>query len=207
MAACSRLNWKEIPAHIRSNSTSPVKAVALIENIIRRNMSLDEEVKAVNLLNSDEGLSPSSICDLIGKGRSWVNQRLAIPNYPENVKGELLDGNLSIGKAEIISRIENEGTRALVINQVISGKLTTKQTHDLVEMYLAAPSIQGAIEAGLEKAKEIQNTQPYPTRTCDVCQKKLPLHLITFLAVCQECVNWVSKLLTSDSKKEGKNGG
>lgn len=183
LAATSRLNLKNIPSHIRSISTAPTKAIALIENIVRRDMSLDEEVKAVNFLNSDEGLSPSSICDLLGKSRGWVDQRLAIPNYPEDVQRELLDGNLSIGKAEIISKLKEDGTRALVINQVISAKLTQKQTGDLIEMYLAAPSIQSAVEAGLQKAQEIQDT-PKSFRKCELCGRIKELMEIKFITVC-----------------------
>ena len=183
LAAISRLNSKYIPSHVRPTSTTPVKAIALIENIVRRDMSLDEQVKAVNFLNHDEGLSPSSICDLLGKSRIWVDQRLAIPNYPEDVKRELLDGNLTIGKAEILTKLEHDGTRALVINQVISGKLTAKQTNDLVEMYLAAPSIQGAIEAGMEKAQEIQDT-PKSYRKCELCGRIRELMEIKFISVC-----------------------
>ena len=183
LAACSRLGWEKIPTHIREGFSAPVKAVALVENIVRRDMSLDEEVRAINFLNSDEGLSPSSICDLLGKSRGWVDQRLAIPNYPEDVKTELLDGNLSIGKAEIISKLKDDGTRALVINQVISAKLTQKQTGDLIEMYLAAPSIQSAVEAGLQKAHEIQDT-PKSFRKCELCGSIKELMEIKFISVC-----------------------
>ena len=188
LAAASRLKWKTIPSHIRENSTAPVKAIALIENIVRRDMSLDEQVKAVNFLHHDENLSPSSICDLLGKSRLWVDQRLAIPNYPEDVKQELMDGNLTIGKAEILTKIKNDGTRALVINQVISGKLTAKQANDLVEMYLAAPSIQGAIEAGMQKAHEIQET-PKSFRKCELCGRIRELMEIKFITVCVDAAS------------------
>jgi len=183
LCAATRLNWQTIPTHIRNEETGPVKAIALIENIVRRDMSLDEEVTAVNLLNQEENLSPSSICDLLGKSRTWVDQRLSIPNYPEDVKGELLDGNLTISKAEILSKIEHEGTRALLINQVISAKLTTKQAYDLVEMYLVAPSIQSSIEAGLQTQKEIQSA-PIPQKTCFICGFPRPIDKIQFQPIC-----------------------
>lgn len=188
LAAASRLQWKSIPAHIRQDSTAPVKAIALIENIVRRDMSLDEQVKAVNYLNHNEALSPSSICDLLGKSRIWVDQRLAIPNYPADVKQELIDGNLTIGKAEILAKVEDPGTRALVLNQVIASKLTAKQTNDLVEMYLASPSIQGAIEAGIEKAREIQET-PKSFRKCELCGTIKELMEIKFITVCVDAAS------------------
>jgi len=183
LAAASRLKWKSIPTHVRQDSTAPVKAIALIENIVRRDMSLDEQIKAVNYLNQEEALSPSSICDLLGKSRIWVDQRLAIPNYPPDVKEELIDGNLTIGKAEILAKIEDPGTRALVLNQVIASKLTAKQTNDLVEMYLASPSIQGAIEAGIQKAREIQET-PKSFRRCELCGSIKEMAEIKFITVC-----------------------
>jgi len=201
LAAALRLKWEQIPAHVRTYQKIPVKAIALIENIIRRDMSLDEEVKAVNLLNQEEELSPSSICDLLGKSRRWVDERLAIPNYPEDVKKELLDGYLTLGKAEIISKIEHDGTRALIINQVISAKLTNKQTADLVEMYLAAPSIQGAIEAGMEKAKEIQET-PKTYRRCELCGRIRELMEIKFITVCVDSLSCNETIMKDLKEKE-----
>lgn len=201
LAAALRLKWETIPSHIRYDLTAPVKAIALIENIVRRDMSLDEQVNAVTFLNHDEGLSPSSICDLLGKSRLWVDQRLAIPNYPEDVKRELLDGNLTIGKAEILAKLENDGTRALVINQVISGKLTAKQANDLVEMYLAAPSIQGAIEAGMQKAQEIQDT-PKSYRKCELCGRIRELMEIKFISVCVDAGSCNETVLRELKKEE-----
>ncbi len=201
LAAALRLKWETIPSHIRYDLTAPVKAIALIENIVRRDISLNEQVKAVNFLNQDEGLSPSSICDLLGKSRLWVDQRLAIPNYPEDVKQELLDGNLTIGKAEILAKLEHQGTRALVINQVISGKLTAKQTNDLIEMYLAAPSIQGAIEAGMEKKKEIQEI-PKSYRKCELCGRLRELMEIKFISVCVDAGSCNETVLRELKKEE-----
>ena len=207
LVAFHRLRRKTIPAHIRAEKTGPVKAIALVENICRKNMSLDEEVKAIAHLHLEENLSISSICDLTGKSTGWVQKRLMIPNLPEEVKKELLAGTISISHAETIGSVQQENIRNILLNQVISAKLTQRQTQELAALYLDTPTIQASIEAGLEKAKEIQNTQPYPTRTCDICQTKHPLNLINFLAICHECESWVSNTLASNPKKEEKNGG
>lgn len=201
LAAATRLRWTHIPAHIRFQTSGPVRAIALIENIVRKDMTLEEEVRAVNYLNAEEKLSPSQICDLLGKSRMWVDQRLSIPNYPEDVKQELLDGSLSIGKAEVISNIEDPGTRAFVLNQVISAKLTTKQTKDLVELYLATPSIQSAVEAGMQTKAEIQEA-PKSFRKCELCGAIRELAHIKFITVCSDVVS-CNNNMTEQLKKEG----
>jgi len=202
LAAAARLGWTHIPAHIRFDTSSPVKAIALIENIVRKNMTLDEEVRATTYLNQEEKLSPSSICDLLGKSRLWVDQRLSIPNYPEDVKQELLDGNLSIGKAETLANVEDPGTRAFILNQVISSKLTTKQTKDLVQLYLATPSIQSAVEAGLQKKAEIQAT-PKTYKKCELCQRIVELADIKFITVCTDTIS-CNQTMIHDLKMKGE---
>jgi len=200
LSAAARLNWTHISAHIRTEDHSPVKAIALIENIVRKDMSLAEETTAVNYLYSDEKLSPSQICDLLGKSRLWVDQRLSIPNYPEDVKTELLDGSLSLSKADLIANLQDPGTRAYILNQVISAKLTTKQTKDLIELYLATPTIQTAIEEGLKTKAEIQAT-PQTFKQCELCQRIRNIFEIKFIPVCTDTITCNQTILENVKEK------
>jgi len=193
LAAFSRLKRGDIPAHITSNRQTPIKAIALIENIIRRDVSIIEEVNAVCYLNQEEKLSPSSICDLLGKGRDWVNRRLAIPNLPEDVKNELMDGRISISHAEIISKLDDKSARALVLNQTIQARLSARQTNELTDMYLAAPSLTEAIDAGLETFRQTQ-TESKTYRKCEACRTIHRLEDIRFVCMCPECWNIVETI-------------
>ncbi len=206
-AAFSRLGKTHIPANIRANDNTPVKALALIENIIRRDMSLDEEVKAVAYLNTEEELSPSQICDLLGKGRKWVDDRLYIPNMPEDVRRELLDGNITIGKAEALSRLTDSGTRALVLNQVIGAKLTNKQTDDLINLYLDTPTIQSAVEEGIKTAQALQAPQP-TFRGCYCCKDVFRIEELQYIPICIRCGHFfiTNKIDHEKVEEETKHG-
>jgi len=193
LAAFGRLKRDNIPANIIHNKQTPIKALALIENIIRRDVSIIEEVNAVCYLNQEEKLSPSSICDLLGKGRDWVNRRLSIPNLPEDVRNELMDGRISISHAEIISRLEDKSARALVLNQTIQARLSARQTNELTDMYLEAPSISEAINAGLETAQNIQ-AESKIYRKCEACKGIHRLEDIRFVCMCPECWNIVETI-------------
>lgn len=193
LAAFSRLKREQIPAHIMYSKGTPIKGIALIENIIRRDVSLAEEVNAVCYLNQEEKLSPSSICDLLGKSRDWVNRRLAIPNLPEDVKSELMNGRISLKHAEIISRLDDKSARALVLNQTIQAQLSTRQTNELADMYLAAPSLTEAIDAGLETYRQTQ-TESKTYRKCEACKTIHRLEDIRFVCVCPECWNIIETI-------------
>ena len=183
LAAFVRLGRKTIPAIIRPNDGSPIKGLALIENIIRRDMSLAEEVDAVIFLTDEEKLSASQICELLGKSRDWVNKRLAIPGMPKEVIDALLEGRLSLRHAEIITRVENQGLRNLLINNVFMQRLSASQTQELAALYMSTPTMEDAIQAGEDKMHEIQ-TPKEATRRCDSCGRVRLLRDIMFAAIC-----------------------
>jgi ParB family chromosome partitioning protein len=206
LAAFCRLQRATIPAHIKEDETGSVKAIALIENIIRRDMNLAEEVKAVSYLNTTENLSASQICDLTGKGREWVNRRLMIPNLPNDLQIDLMEGNISISHAEIISKVEDDSVRALLLNQVRLGRLSARETNDLTNLYLQTPNVQEAIEAGIAKAQEIQKITSY-TRRCDVCGDITRLDDIRFPATCTGCFEMIQRIfIERTSTKEEQHG-
>jgi len=206
-AAHIRLRLPTIPAHIRRFKTGPTKAIALVENICRKDMSLDEQVKAITYLSESEHLSISQICDTTGKSTSWVQRRLSIPSMPQDVRRELMDGIISIAHAEVISNVKDDSLRAILLNQCIAGKLTSRQTEDLATLYLDTPTIQSAIEEGMEKAQEIQS-QKVPTRRCDLGGEITRLDLIQFVAICPKCLDYIHRLINQDlTKKEEVNDG
>lgn len=185
LAAFYRLQRSEIPAHIIDDRETPIKAIALIENIVRRDLSLKEEVEAVTHLNTDESLSASQICDLLGKSRQWVDRRLMIPNLPPDVSEQLMDGRISIGHAEVLGNIESEPIRKLITNQTIQNKLTVRETEQLTGLYFSSPQVDEAIEEGVKKARELSKETPI-TKRCECCGGIYPLEQIYYIPVCRQ---------------------
>ena len=197
LSAFHRLKRSHIPAHIREKTGDSVKTIALIENIIRRDMLIGEEVMAVCHLNQVENLSASSICDLLGKSRDWVNKRLMIPNLPEEVISELMEGRIKIAHAEIIGSIQDPAARAVILNSVMLQKLSARQTEELAYLYTQTPSVTEAIESGVKKEEEIR-AQEQNTRHCDACGAIRPLSEVVLMAVCMNGCAPVA------AEKEGK---
>lgn len=196
LAACKRLNWKDIPSHVLPESnTAPVKSLALIENIIRRDLSLEEECTAIKALYDDQGLSISQICDLLGKSRTWVQKRLCALSMPEDIREVLWDGSISLQVAEILCEVQDEATRKQIANQAIFQKLGSHIVRQIVDVYKDAPSISEAVEKGIQAASEIQNAPP-PSTHCAACGRLTDYRKLKAIFICideHDCQEYVMK--------------
>ncbi len=189
LAACKRLNWTHIPANIRTlNESAPIKGLALVENIIRRDMSLQEECSAVKILTEEQGLSLSQICQLLGRGKDWVNKRLAAPNFPDKIRDALFDGMIILSVAEEIASVDDPGFQNIVLNEAIYAKRTLFEVKSMVETFRAVPSISDAVEAGLAKAEETRG-KGVPTKACEYNHEVVKLSGMRLLWLCQSCAN------------------
>lgn len=168
LMAARQLRWNEIPATLHQVNGDPVQGLASVENLIRRDLTLAEEVEAVVRLVERDGYSVNQICDLLGKSRDWVTKRLAVVTFPADISQELMHGSISYGHAEALAQLDDPDRRGVALNQTIASRLTVRQTRELSEAYMANAEMEGAIEAGIEKAHEVQSAPP-PPRRCDVC--------------------------------------
>lgn len=186
--ACKRLGWKYIPAQIRySDTDAPTKSLALVENIIRRDMSLAEECAAVAGLYENEKLSVSQICDLLGRGRAWVENRLYSRSMPEFVKTALYDGLIPMNIALKICEVDDEGIRNQVTNQAAFQKWNYNQVCQVVELYKNTPTMGEAVEAGQKTFQELLEKKE-PERTCQACGKMRPYHQLQVVWICAQTV-------------------
>lgn len=205
LAACKRLGWEAIPASVRvANDDTPVKALALVENIIRRDMSLQEECCAVQVLVSEQKLSTSQICQLLGRGKEWVNKRLAAPNFPANIRDALFDNMISLSIAEEIASVDDPGFQNIVLNEAVYAKRTLFEVKSMVATFKAVPSISDAVEAGLAKAEETRG-RGVPTKACEYDHQVVKLSDMKLLWVCKECYEEILAIRDgmADIHKEG----
>jgi len=91
--AVSQLQWKTIPAVIRTDLTDETKAreANLIENIQRTDLNILKEAEAVSWFVV-KGYSQSQISRKLGKTAGWVDVRRKLMLLPEFVQKEAANG-------------------------------------------------------------------------------------------------------------------
>lgn len=175
-----------IPAVIHPQDSGPIRAIAARENMLRRQLSLAEECHVVAQLHHEDEKSPDQIAAVIGRSRSWVLRRLAIPNLPADLREPLLEGDLSVGHAETLSLLTDDGLRRYALTQVRASKLSLADTRGMVEALRADPSVADAIAAGIAQATAPREPMKLLS-PCESCGTPQPIHTLRIVRLCDRC--------------------
>ena len=128
-----------IPAVVREVSDESAIAMALIENIQRENLNAIEEAVALKRLQVEFELSQQQVAERVGKSRPVIANLLRLLTLEPDVRHLIETSQLDTGHAKVLLALE--GPKQLkVARQVVSGKLSVRQTESLVKSTLAGPN-------------------------------------------------------------------
>jgi ParB family chromosome partitioning protein len=101
-----------VPAVIRERmGARDGLALALVENLQRRDLSPLEEARAFEHLRSEHGLSQAEIADQVGRDRSTIANALRLLRLPEPVQELVEAGRLSAGHGRALLAFADEAER------------------------------------------------------------------------------------------------
>jgi len=100
---------KTVPAVIRERlGARDELALALVENLQRRDLSALEEARAFEHLRSEHGLSQAEIAKQVGMDRSTVANALRLLRLPEKIQEMVESGRLSAGHGRALLALADE---------------------------------------------------------------------------------------------------
>lgn len=172
-----------IPCRILRGDIAGIKALALIENVQRRPMTMTEECNAVSLLYREENLSIDQITQRLSRSRSWVLLRLAFPNFSEDVRAAVSEKGMALSHAEIIQNEPDPTIRAYLINESIHNKASLRDITALAKASQDAAPNEEAISAGVAAARA-QPTYREPHTECAACGVSRPITQTRVIRVC-----------------------
>ncbi|HWL41818.1 MAG TPA: ParB/RepB/Spo0J family partition protein [Ilumatobacter sp.] len=101
LTAARKAEVADVPAVVRPMTRVEVIETMLTENVQRADLTLSEEVDAIEALMSlDAGLSPAKLCRRIGKSQQWVRSRMTVTILPARWRAALDTGDLSLTAGE-----------------------------------------------------------------------------------------------------------
>jgi ParB/RepB/Spo0J family partition protein len=186
LAAHVRLGRVEIPARIcDSSAASEVVAIAARENLLRRDLTLREEIDAIRGLTT-EGKSPSQIADLVSKSRAWVDRRLAFDAIDPEIRDHVLEGDLPLGHGEALTLVADVGARSYLLTHCLQHRPSLVSLRALVASLEATPSFGDAVEAGAAAAQPAAAQQQLHL-ACFSCREPRPLGEMIIIRCCAAC--------------------
>ena len=114
----------KIPAIVKDFSDDEMREIALLENIQRENLTAIELAWAYKGIIDNLDIRQEDLALRIGKSRSHITNTLGLLNLPEEVQKMILNGELSMGHARVLSKMEDEtkitGLAKKIINEGLS---------------------------------------------------------------------------------------
>ncbi len=114
----------DVAAVVRPMTRAEVIEAGLSENANRSDLTLSEEIAAIEALMSlDAGLTPSKLCRRIGRSQAWVRARMTVTILPARWRDALDSGELSLGAGEAAASVADLGPEHLdAVCEQLSGR-------------------------------------------------------------------------------------
>lgn len=120
---------KDVPASQKKR----LLEMALIENIQREDLNPMEAAAAYQRLIDEFQLKQDDIAVQVGKDRATVANYLRLLKLPEEVRGNVASGALSMGHARAIVALNNETDQRNLAREVVARGLSVRETEALVK--------------------------------------------------------------------------
>jgi ParB family chromosome partitioning protein len=113
--------------------------LALVENLQREDLNPVDEALAYQRLADEFGLTQDQIAAAVGKDRTSVANYLRLLRLPEEVRGDLASGALSMGHARALLALPDAASQRQAARDVIAKSLSVRDTEALVKKLVAPP--------------------------------------------------------------------
>lgn len=144
----------DVPVVEKELDNQEVLEVALVENLLRENLSAIEEAEGFNRLITEFSHTHEAISQIVGKSRSYITNTLRLLSLPETVKEMVRNNKLSAGHARALVGLENA---VEIANKIIEKGLNVRQTEDFVNSIKNQPINQ--IKKSLKKDPNIKELE------------------------------------------------
>lgn len=130
LRALEKLGRATAPTLIRTTRDSESLQIALIENIQREDLNPLEVALAYRRLIDQFGMRQDELAGRVGASRPAVSNMLRLLKLPEEIKGDLLEGRLTMGHARALLALDSDEARLKERAKILSANLNVRATEE-----------------------------------------------------------------------------
>jgi ParB family chromosome partitioning protein len=128
-----------VPVVVKDVATQAMLELALVENVVRADLSPLEEAAAYKQLIDEFGLTQSSVASRVGRSRVAVTNTLRLLNAPDEVQEALQAGRISEGHARALLGLSTAIDQVALLRVVEDRALNVRQTEEQVRRWSTQP--------------------------------------------------------------------
>jgi len=140
--ASKSIGLKTVPAYIRIANDQESLEMALVENIQRQDLDPIEIALSYQRLIDEIQLTQEQMSDRVGKKRSTIANYLRLLKLDPIIQTGMRDGFISMGHGRAIINIENQSDQLDIYENILTNKLSVRDTEQLVKNYNATQSTE-----------------------------------------------------------------
>lgn len=126
--AARRAGLERIPALLRSADERERLELALVENVVREDLTPLELAHAVAALVEDFGQTHQQVAGTLGRSRPAITNLLRLLELPDAVQEMVQDGRLAEGHARALLMADGARARRELAERVVAEGLSVRQT-------------------------------------------------------------------------------
>jgi ParB family chromosome partitioning protein len=134
---------ERIPALIKEANDSESLVIAIIENVLRADLSALEEAHAYQALMDEFSLTQDEVARRIGKSRPAITNTLRLLQLPEDAQRELAEGRITAGHARALLSVTNPAARSALTREIVTRGLSVREAEKAVARTRSTPPTAG----------------------------------------------------------------
>lgn len=184
--ACKRLKLKTIPAVVVGDPQASLDVMKLHENLVREDINVVDEAEFLDKIMTKKKLSQKMLAKLIGRTEGYVSQRLAVIEYPVELREAVQNGEIGFTVARELSRIDDLTTLVgYLVHAKQSGANSTVVKNWVEDYELQKKLAQGGEATSSPTA--LVGQSDVVSLPCAVCNEVKVITDTVMVRVCVEC--------------------
>lgn len=120
-----------VPAIIRDFTEEQMIEIALLENLQRENLNAIEEALAYKNMLEKLNLTQEELSLKVSKSRSHITNIIGLLRLPSEVQKMIVDGELSMGHARVLSKLDDTNKILEYAKQIVENKLPVRDIEQI----------------------------------------------------------------------------
>jgi len=130
--AAKVLELTTVPSLVRSIEENEKLAIALLENIQRKDLNPMEKAKAYHRLMEEFDLTQEQVAKKMGKARASIANTLRLLTLPELIQESIAQERITEGHAKALLSVDTEEKQKALLKRILGVGLTVRETEKIM---------------------------------------------------------------------------
>lgn len=187
--ACKEIGFTHISSVVLKATTREKFMIQAHENYYRADVDPVEEAKYFQAILKISNFTQNQLAKMLNKSDAYISERLAVLEYPDDVKDCLKHDVFGVSVGRELARIDDEKTRQFYLKSAIEDGITPKEAKSYRASYENYKVNPGGTHTKSEPGQIPEYVPPLEIQQqCDICNELKPASQVHVIHMCDDCL-------------------